>query len=198
MKHARQNYVSLAGLLIWTVCSVSSARAAEIKVVLFGQPCLLRGPIEIPQLKSIHEISPEQIFSGQDGIAQSKQQTLAILNHLIKSPTVPNALDRYKERLKKRLEAQIDFFDTFDEYKHTGKIENLMGLLSRRVLPKSQKQFEDMIKKVSEKDVQVQEPKIFESYLEMIEPYPEEDFHRGIQKIHVQYICSFDEGSHEE
>ena len=198
MKFKRQKSVTAPLLLSVAACLLgSAANAADVKVVLFGQPCVLRGPLETGTLKSIHQISPEQIFGSQDGITPSKKQTLVLLNRLTKSPPVPNALDRYKERLKKRLEAQIDFFDSFDEYRHTGKIETLTALMNRRVLPKSQKEFEALVKKGADKGVATQEEKIFENYLEMIEPDPEEEFHRGIQKIHVQYICSFDEGSHE-
>jgi hypothetical protein len=197
MKICRQNFGLLAfwlgmqGLLL-----PSLSHAAEIKVTLFGQPCTLKGPPSAAELKSIHLISPEQLFGEpSDSESASKQQSLAVLNRLLKSAPVPSSLDRYKERLKKRLEAQIDFFDSLDEYKQTGKFETLSGLIGRRVVSKSQKDFETLLRKTPPKELFEQKSRFFENFNDVIEPDPEEDFHRGIQKINVQYVCAFDEGT---
>ena len=189
MRTWRQKFGLLILLCGTQVCIISNmSRAAEIKVTLFGQPCVLKGPIDSVALKSIHLISPEQLLAAQDSVTESKQHSLSVLNRLLKSAPVPNVLDRYKERLKKRLEAQVDFFDSLDEFKQTGKAETLSALVKRRVLPKSQKEFEAILRKTPTKD-------LFDPFNEVIEPDPEEDFHRGIQKIKVQYVCAFDEGS---
>lgn len=37
------------------------ARAAEMKVTLFGQPCTLKGPVDEKALRAIHSLSPEQV-----------------------------------------------------------------------------------------------------------------------------------------
>jgi hypothetical protein len=182
-------------LTIWSICfssslASSSARASEIKVSLFGQPCLLDGPFTQSELKTIHAISPEQLDVGPDQTSPKLKDHVRAALKTLKSNSVPSPLSRYKESYQKRLQAQIEFFDALDELKTTQKNDTLFAVGKRNLSPKAYKAFEAQMKSLS---IAGNYSPLLESYNEGIEAEPEEEFHRAILAANVHYTCSFEE-----
>src|SRR4051812_11606845 len=61
----------LAFVSMWAATGLLSSSADgasphQIKVNLFGQPCILQGPVEDKVLQAIHSLSPEQAYPPRD------------------------------------------------------------------------------------------------------------------------------------
>ncbi|OFZ78497.1 MAG: hypothetical protein A2583_05410 [Bdellovibrionales bacterium RIFOXYD1_FULL_53_11] len=82
--------------------TVPAAKKNEIKIILFGQPCLMSGPYDVATLNAIHAISPEKIPPP----ASSHQASL-LLDRVGKASKLPAAFDLYRERLVKFLDSQV-------------------------------------------------------------------------------------------
>src|SRR4051812_48584746 len=94
---------------------------AETRVTLFGQSCLLTGPVSEANLKAIHAISPAQMPAGQS--AESVRKSLEKIKA---TSEIPSALEPYRDRLTKRFEAQLAYFDGLASAKKLGKVELLL------------------------------------------------------------------------
>lgn len=183
----------------------SSSKVHEIRVTLFGQPCVLQGPLEIETLRAIHELSPEQIYptymaeeasQGTTGIQVRK----AIQKLKNGSPRIPSMLDRYRERLSKRLNELLVFVEWMEAYKKDGNVAALIALSKKNLPARTAQTFEAAAKKLTlpksksakgaTQDVRAQ---LFEIYSEGIESDPQEEFHRAIRKMNVNYNCTFEE-----
>lgn len=166
----------------------------EIQVSLFGQPCLLSGPVEKPTLQTIHTISPEQIPPGL-----SLEQLKKAVDKLKKVTSLPAALEPYREQMTLRLEAQIAFFIALENTKKSKKTDSLQDVIKKHGKTEvGQKAFEVALKKAAAKgdpnhwnSVVVDE--LTDQYHNAIQPDPEEDFHRVIRKMNIHYSCSFEE-----
>jgi|GEM_PF-718519 len=180
-----------------------SDKIYDLQVSLFGQPCLLQGPFEIKILKIIHEISPEQIpplFSYRS------TETLPLLKKSLSkltSPTkTPPAFDNYRDHLIKRIEAQIAFAEGLLASQKNHKLILLITAIKPHVLAHNQKTFEMLSKKLEVKQLTPSSTQtetidsidqFGESYNDLIESNPEEDFHAAARKLKIRYNCSFDE-----
>ncbi len=178
--------------------SKRSTTSSEIRVTLFGQPCLLNGPMDQESLKAIHAISPEQIPP-----ATNAEQARRMIEKLKKNPTLPNVLDPYRERMTKRLEAQIAYFDAMANARKSGKGEPLFQAVKVHVQPKRWSEFQQFVKKFEIQDAVTEWndsviDQITGAYNEVIESNPEEDFHRAIKRLRVQYACAFEEADGED
>src|SRR5688572_6268907 len=122
------------GLL--TILIQPLAFAAETRVHLFGQPCMLSGPPAEDILKAIHSISPEQMPPSPSG-----DQVRTLLDRMKKIAGIPPALDRYREQLTRRLEAQAAFHDGVAAAKKAGKPEPLLEAVKTFLDPKRATKF---------------------------------------------------------
>jgi hypothetical protein len=202
MRRARGGGV-LSGILLFSCLGAggspawaAATRSATIHVSLFGQPCDLQGPVDEPTLKLIHSLSPEQLYPPQD-TPLSSEPTRRALDRLKAATHVPAALDLYRERLSKRLEAQLAFLNGVDSYRKDHKLAALLAAGRAYLSGKRQRDFEASLKKAEAARTLAGRggfDPIFDSYNEGIEADPEEEFHRAIQRLKVQYACSFEEG----
>jgi hypothetical protein len=166
--------------------SPAPARAKrEIRVTLFGQPCVLEGPSEPGELQLIHSISPEQIYpNGTPTLAASSAASLKAALAKLEKGGMPAQLDHYRDRLTRRLEAQVAFVTAADAAKKQKK----PALVDKAVAQGCK----GALKKKAALTSEALES-LFEAYNDCIEAEPEEDFHRAIQKMGIQYSCAFDE-----
>jgi hypothetical protein len=188
----------LAVLVIAILAPVASGEAAyaaaasrhEIRVTLFGQPCILSGPLSEDQLTAIHRISPEQI-PPELNLANAKQA----IERLRRTSELPSALDGYRTHLITRVEAQLAFLGALADFKKNGKTEPLAEI-ARKYVSKARFRAYESAQKIaaaSPKSATALD-RLTEAYDESIEPHPEEEFHRAIERMGVSYACSFDSG----
>lgn len=173
--------------------SVRGKASASLQVNLFGQPCVLQGAESESILRAVHAISPEQF----PDIGSSEDARLA-LRKIRKAGTVPTALDAYREQLTKRLEAQLAFFDGLETAQNTQKIQPLLSATKSVLKLRAQPEFEKATQKVAaallarNADARDQ---LLDTFNQGIEPDPQEEFHRVIRRIGIQYVCAFEEES---
>jgi len=181
----------------------SSHDAREIKVTLFGQPCLLRGPFDVTMLKTIHEISPEQIlpnltFGGSEAVSTLKK-SLAKLNAAAKTPS---GFDRYRERLSQRIESQIAFGEGINKAQKSHKSAPLLDAILPYLHQKSSlksfqllaKKFEDAKSGTPQETARLIE-QLSELYNDTIDANAEEEFHAASHRLGIKYACSYEETS---
>lgn len=174
----------------------------EINVTLFGQVCLLQGPFEPVLLKAIHEISPERLPSTlalldrDTGTALKKS-----LAKLASSTGLPSAFDRYRDRLNQRLEAQIAFIEGLQTALKKHQAAALTHSVKPHLRPKNLKTFELAARKLNErtpkKDLDSYLYQLSETYADLIEPDPEEDFHIAARRIGLKYACTYEDSGDE-
>lgn len=175
------------------------ASATEIHVSLFGQPCDLQGPLDEPKLRIIHSLSPEQIYPdmGETPLASAPvRKSIDKLKAVGSASGAPASLDRYRERLSKRLDAQLAMLEAFDAFKKSGKLALVYAASKAKLPARRQKEFDAAVRKAEAaktlgKSATLES--LLDTYNDGIEADPEEEFHRAIQKLGVQYTCSFEE-----
>lgn len=179
----------LAVLLLTT----SLAWAGEVRVTLFDSPCLLKGPVDSAQLKRIHEISPEQILVvNSEPTPAWVKQVKTSFERIQKARGLPSGLDRYREKARRRLEAQWVFAREFSHWNPQGpaaaeapELKKFLGAITAQ-LP----QQESVIQEISAYMKAGQWGAALEVYELAIEPDPEEYFHSAIAKLKIQYNCA--------
>lgn len=183
----------------------------EIPVQLFGQPCVLRGPLEKAALKAIHSISPDQMGPTEEEMSGPTPR----LEDLKKAATalkgaspIPPLLDRYRERLSRRLDAQIAFAEGMQAAQRTQSASPLLTATKPYLqtavsahggrAKKTSQQFETLARKIftatasrSKASGQSEAQSLYDLYSESIESDPEEDFHRAIRRLNIRYHCNF-------
>ncbi len=172
----------------------------EIHVTLLGQPCLIEGPYDENTLRTIHGMGPAQLYPiiSMDDLKASKESSKSALEKINSDPHLPLQLDRYKNKLSKRLMAQIDFLSSLENLEKNHELPKFLNLIKKYLKISDLKRVETILKKI--KNLSKISPQyrdgieqIFDSYNDGIEPDPEEEFHRAIKKLNVQYTCSFEE-----
>lgn len=200
-------------LQVWAKASPQT----EIHVTLLGQPCLLQGPFDEATLKAVHVIGPAQIYpnlSPNDALSSSEQARKA-LEKIRRVTSLPSLLDRYREKLGKRLDAQMIFLENLESIAEKGPkavskqakpgqvpsqvdgIQKLLKSVKSRIQASSLQKLENLLKKLktlkNSAQYRDQVEQVFDFYNDSIEPDPEEEFHRAIKKLNIQYTCSFEE-----
>jgi len=181
-----------------TAIAASVPHGTEIRVSLFGQPCLLQGPMDEATLKNIHSISPEQAYPPIS-VTVSSEQIKKTIEKLKGISGLPSALDRYRERVIRRLDGQRALYEGFDSARKSRQGAGLIKVTKPFIRPIQQKAFEALAAKLDNPALTPpQRNEVYEQLLDaynesMIEPDPEEDFHRAIKKLGVQYVCAFEE-----
>lgn len=190
-------------VVIIFLSSVSSwaktAPQTQIHVTLLGQPCLLEGPFDEITLKAIHSLGPAQLYPNitPSDPTNSKDQTRKTLEKL-RSSSLPSLLDRYRERLSRRLEAQLAFLEALDSFIKMNKAGPLLKAGKRYLRDREMKGYETQLKKIHGPRKNTSQfrdavDQLMETFNEGIEKDPEEDFHRAIKRMDVQYTCTFEE-----
>jgi hypothetical protein len=198
MRNVWQWLISFSLAFAYLPSFVEPACAAsnhQIHVNLFGQPCILQGPVDDKVLQAIHSLSPEQLYPVLENPATSAN-TRKALEKLKALTGTPAGLDRYRDRIAHRLEAQLTLLDAAENYRKDAKVAPLLAAGKKHLSGANQKKFETAVKKAeSTRKVATGETfeTLFDLYNEGIEADPEEEFHRAIQRLKVQYICSFEE-----
>lgn len=202
MKKRPRNYLpALAGLAFTTLSIGAAAQAPspgpaplpaadarqKIPVTLFGQPCFLQGPLDPKILRSIHAVSPEQIVTPF-GPGRTRDQTKQSIDKLDKTAGLPPLLDRYHERMGRQLRAQLAFLEGLDNARKTGKPDAIRTAAKPHLRPGRLKDFEGVVAKLPQTGA---EP-VFEAFADSTDSDAEEEFHRAIRKLNVQYNCNFD------
>ncbi len=210
--HGRKHLTWAACMGVTALLSIQSTSIAspqtEVHVTLLGQPCLIQGPFDETILKSIHSMGPAQIYPTftSNNIPSSLEQSRKALEKIRSSSGLHALLDRYREKLRKRLEAQVAFLTallqsqkanknsfllkTAGQYLQVRELQTLEGLLKKKQ-PSSNK-LSDKLGTLSTETLDV----IFDLFNDSIEPDPEAEFHRAIKKLGIQYTCAF-EGNEE-
>ncbi len=196
MKSLRTYRIGILGLALSLGAAIyaNAAPQAQIKVSLFGQPCLLIGPLSESTLKAIHAISPEQMPPPK-----TEEQTQKQLEKVKSAAQVPSSLDRYREQLTRRLEAQTALFEGLAAATKAGSIAPLSQKVSPYLSKRRTKDFEAQLKAIDAK----QKPgawntatldQISEAFETALDSSPEEEFHRAIGRLNIRYQCAFEEG----
>ncbi|HUP56326.1 MAG TPA: hypothetical protein VM598_02665 [Bdellovibrionota bacterium] len=178
-----------------------SVPATRVPVTLFGQPCVLEGPLGAVELKAIHSISPEEIctpFSSERTIDETRKS----MDRLKSTTGLPSGLDRYRERLTKRLKAELAFLEGLAEARRKKSVQPLLVATQEFIVsPRKRTELENSAKAfVAAADGTnrwQQQTQLFDVYNEAIEAKPEDEFHRAIRTMNVQYTCSFEEATGE-
>ena len=110
---------------------------------------------------------------------------------------IPSGLDSYKDQIGKRLEAQAAFLAGLEETQRLKKAEPLL-LKTKTYFPEArQKPFETAAKKLEGNLNPAQKKEVlellFSSFVDSLPSDPEEEFHKAIHRMKVQYICSFED-----
>lgn len=180
-------------LLLIVICCLLlpvSASAKEIKVSLFGQPCTLSGPFNESTLMAVHAVSPERIPAQQ-----SLSSVKTALGQVRQAKDLPPALQTYQGRLIRRLETQFRFLEQLMLLKKAGDSKTFLEVTSKLVTAPAP------YRSLLEREITQVPPRkwnaatlarVTETFETGIEPYPEEEFHRTIERAGIRYGCSFD------
>lgn len=158
----------------------------EIRVILFGQPCLLSGPVSSTMLKTIHMIGPEQIpVPAPDTLEQART-----LIARLESAVIPEQLESYRRKQIKRLKAHAAYLEGYLEARKLGKPEALIEKVRPHQDPQKTKTFESIASKT---DLKSGSESLRDAFNDSIEPSPDEEFHSQRELMDVRYSCTMDE-----
>ncbi len=164
-----------------------AAESSEVHVNLLGQPCLLSGPYDDSTLNLIHSLGPAQLYPNLSNLNQptGTESIVRALSKIQNPKNLPALLDRYRERLTRRLQQQQRFIQAIRS--KTPSV-SLLKLGKEFIRGPEMKKFESLLKQKTGVNEQ-----LFEIFNDSIEPDPEADFHRAIKQLQIQYNCSFEE-----
>ena len=172
----------------------------EIRVTLLGQPCTLSGPFSTAQLSAIHAIGPAQIYPNINppNLPEAEKNAKKALSTLTQTKHTPATFDRYKQNLSQRLDAQIAFLHALKESQKQLSTSPLLKVIEAYTKNKNSKLYPQSVKKLAGIDLKTPQSnqlieESFEQFNEEIEPDPEQEFHRALKKLRIQYKCSFEE-----
>lgn len=196
-------WVSLATLQAQAANTPGPAKTTRLPVKLFEQPCVLQGPLDEATLKAIHQISPNQLGPPQSADA-SIDKAKKSLERLKAAKGFPSSFDKYRDRQAKRLEAQITFLKALQEGKASKKAAPVLAAGKVLLKPKALAAFETLAKKMETPEAATDAgmrgllEQLFEQFNEAVEADPEEDFHRALRKLNVEYDCAFEDSGEGE
>ena len=183
-------------LAVIGLTAASKAGATRISVTLFGQPCMLEGPLTQDALKAIHAVSPEEICSPFS-VERTAEETRGAIEKLKAASGLPPSLDRYREKLTRRLKAELAFIDALPEAKKSKSATRLVDSTKEYVLASKRKEMETLSKSYATATPEAKRKELvsqlYDFYSEAIDANPEDEFHRAIRTMNVQYTCSFEE-----
>ena len=193
----------LPGLLTLFGALISSpdAQAAEarVSVNLFGQPCMLHGPLDPKTLSALHSLSPEQLVPPF-GASRTIDQTKRALDKLEKATGLPPGLERYRDKQSQQLKAQLAFLGGIEVARKANQAAPLIAAARPLIRPSRVKELEALAAKIpkgapgapSAAQLTDQLCEFFNNATDSNDA--EEEFHRAIRRLKVQYDCNYDEG----
>ena len=158
-----------------------------LKVSLFGQPCVLRGPVDDSSLKLIDQLSPEQLSPDFSPETQSSAGAKKALEKIHAIKLVPALLESYRDRLVRRLEAEASYVEALSAARKSHSPDPLLVVGKKYLDEKSFKTFESAARQLEKGPTTV-----FDTFNDGIEADPQEEFHRALRKMKVQYDCAFE------
>jgi len=166
------------------------AGAAQVQVMLFGQPCSLDGPSEFTdaQLRAIHQVSPEQT-----PLSDNPSSVRSSLERVQSAGELPAAFVKYRDQRRSRLDARLKFEEAVAKAHRSGDAnafaEATRGLLHAR-------RHSVLVKKLQAALKAGPSPRAWDEvrdyFVEFAGPDGEEDFHRTLRRLKIQYHCSFE------
>lgn len=197
-------------LLGWTASlyfsPVWAASPHSIKVQLLGQPCLLQGPWNETVLRAIHQLGPAQLYPNLSclDVQGSLNRIRKSIDQTRNSTQLPALMDRYREKIQSRLKAQADFFQSLEKIEKSSQIQPLIDTATAQIRSEQdRKSFLDELRK-GLKASKTKTPKgellekLWDLYNDLIEADPQDEFHRTIKKLGIEYHCSFEESEESE
>ncbi len=177
-------------LLVGSALLISQAGAAQVQVMLFGQPCSLDGPSEFSgsQLRSIHQVSPEQT-----PLSDSVAALRASLERIQSAGDLPATFVKYRDQRRSRLDARLRFEEAVAKAHRSGDAnafsEATRSLIHSRRHPPLVKKLQAALKAGPSQRAW---DEVREYFVEFSGPDGEEDFHRTLRRLKIQYHCSFE------
>lgn len=180
----------------------SSTLTHEVRVILFGQPCLLSGAYPKKVLEKIHSISPEKMPPAMD--LKSTLESLKKLQDSQKgSKEIPDHLADYAAMLKKYYTAMEVYFKALpsllkdsstDEF-----VKQIQSVVPKTSIPKLKTKAEQVLMeaRLNKNKASLSESSSVEDLLDLfMESAPKREeilFHQAIRIMGVSYLCAFGE-----
>lgn len=190
MRHVKALFILFHAARLFAA-HAHAADSAQIEVKLFGQDCTLKGPVSETALKAIHAVGPERNTSP-DTAALAREQ----LDRIQKTKEAPESLDRYVERLAAHHQAIIAFFKGAEDAKKAGKIGPFSEAVRSHLLARRADAFLAKTTLLSLGPAAIDQT--LAQFREAIEPHPEQEFHRAIDRMGVRYSCASEEHASSE
>jgi hypothetical protein len=130
-------------------------------------------------------------------VERTADETRGALEKLKAVTSLPPSLDRYREKLTRRLKAELAFIDALPEAKKSKSSAHLVESIKEYVVNSKRKEMETLAKSFATATPETKRKELasqlFDFYGEAIDANPEDEFHRAIRTMNVQYTCSFEE-----
>ena len=174
----------------------------EIQVTLFGQPCTMSGPYPRPALSLLHEISPEKIPPDL-----SVDQMKRVRTKCGELKGMPMPIEQYRDHLRRRLSAKIAFEEAIAQSKKSkakdGRaLDPFLTNVKEHISTLQYTAFSGETRKAFESGGAIwNEPfltSLRERFENVIQPDTEEEFHKAIRAVKIQYVCAFDDNDHRD
>lgn len=172
----------------------------EIQVTLFGQPCTMSGPYPRPALSLLHEISPEKIPPDL-----TVEQMKRVRTKCSELKGMPMPIEQYRDHLRRRLSAKIAFEEAIAQSKKSKAkdrraLEPFLTNVKEHISTLQYPAFAGETRKAFESGGSVWSEAFLASLRErfesVIQPDTEEEFHKAIRTVKIQYVCAFDDSDH--
>ena len=188
--------IFLVFLCLATTRGLAEEKRSEITVTLFGQTCTLSGPVSKGVLENLHGISPEKV-PPIPTLAELK----GIRNHLSQLKTISPEIDQYKDHLRKRINAKIAFEESLQAAKKKGNpqksLDEFLVNIKEHVANHQVESFETAVRRNFQDQKKTWSPEFIsllrDRFENVIQPDPEEEFHKAIRLSQIEYTCNFDE-----
>lgn len=188
---------SLALLFATRLALAAKPIPSGVEVELFGSPCLLKGPFSKTVLLSVHQMSPEKVpphLTPKEMEQVAKQAATA--------KSLPPALSAYRDRLVKRLRAQVAYDQSLVDLRKKPYnpelseifVKGLKEHMNATRFPLFRDEIRDLFSKNTKKSLTPDFlEKLKETVATYIEPDTEEEFHKAIRSSDIRYECHFGE-----
>lgn len=179
--------------VLWAFMSFLSwgQRSGEVSIPvrLFESKCTLSGPkarFSASDLAQIHELSPERVLTFTT--ADAAQASLIKLTKL--KPPTPE-LEAYVSQARTYAERVSQFLEGTEALRADKNREKFLSALSGKLTRRQKTHLEEIAGRVlagEETDI------LIASFGETLGAAPDEEFHRSIRRMKINYNCVFDRG----
>lgn len=179
--------------LVWVLfCGLAwSQRSGEVSIPvrLFESKCTLSGPksrFSVEDLTRIHDLSPEKTltFSTSDAAKDS-----VVRLDRLKAPAPE--LESYLSQSRVYALKLSEFLQKAEALKTDKNKERFLAELSAKLTRRQRRHLEDLASRVlAGEETEV----LIASFGETLGVAPDEEFHRAIRRMKINYNCVFDRG----